>query len=404
MSKLKELREKRGSLLKQQQDLFATAEKENRSVTEEELQTFDKIEVDIKANRREIEALETLERSLAEANQQQIDHQKRGNTSVGDEPKYEDTFWRGMRHGVSALNEQQRSQMLQHRGTDPQIAGTDSAGGYTVPEGFSGELFQEMALWGGMLQAGRLFPTTSGNPIKWPTNDDTANKGAILGETAAAVVSDTTFASKTLEAYTYTSNMIKVSMELMQDSAFDMAGFIRGIAARRLGTAINEHLTTGDGTGKPNGVLTAAGAGLTAAAATAFTRNELVSLIHSVDPAYRNNAVLMFNDATLSAIKKLSFGSADDRPLWQQSIREGEPDRIEGYRYIINQDMPDVATGNKAVAFGDFSKYIIRQVGSPVMLRLNERYAEFLHTAFIMYQRIDGELLSNKAIKVLTMA
>ncbi|MEL6661129.1 MAG: phage major capsid protein, partial [Bacteroidota bacterium] len=167
-------------------------------------------------------------------------------------------------------------------------------------------------------------------------------------------------------------------------------------------------LTTGTGTNMPEGVATAAGAGVTAAAQTAITRPELLGLIHSVDPRYRRRGTkgsrLMFNDATLADIKMLSFGSSDDRPLWQPSIREGEPDRIDGYSYSINQDMPDMAAGNRSILFGDFSKYLIRIIGRPVMMRLNERYAEELETAFLMYQRLDGRLLSSNAVKALTQA
>jgi HK97 family phage major capsid protein len=168
---------------------------------------------------------------------------------------------------------------------------------------------------------------------------------------------------------------------------------------------MNAHFTTGTGTAQPNGVVTAATAYSTGVAAAAITRDNLVDLIHQVDPSYRRRgAIFMFNDTTLSAIKKLAFGSADDRPLWQPSIREGEPDRLEGYSYVINQDVADIGASAKSVLFGDFSQYIIRLAGPATTLRLNERYAEFLHTGFIAYQRADGELLSANAIKVLQHA
>jgi HK97 family phage major capsid protein len=172
--------------------------------------------------------------------------------------------------------------------------------------------------------------------------------------------------------------------------------------ARRLGTIMNLHFTTGTGSGQPNGAVTAATAFTTGVAVSALTRDNIVDLIHSVNPAYRANGTLMFNDTTLAALKKLSFGSSDDRPLWQVSVREGEPDRLEGFRYIINQDMASVGVSTKSVLFGDFSQYFIRLAGPATTLRLNERYAEYLHTGFLAYQRADGELLSANAIKALT--
>ena len=127
-----------------------------------------------------------------------------------------------------------------------------------------------------------------------------------------------------------------------------------------------------------------------------------MDLIHSVDPAYRRSpqAAFMMNDATLAAIKKLSIGSGDDRPLWVPSMRDGAPDTIEGFRYAINPDMANLGTATKPIAFGDWSKYIIRTVGTQTLLRLNERYADSLTTGFLLYGRFDGKLLNTSAIKV----
>lgn len=410
MSELKKLREQRASLIKQQRDLFDNAKKENRNLSTEEHEQFNRMEADVADTRREIQALEALERNLGEINEQRM-RETEGQPGAS-QPDYNAVFSRAMRFGMNSLNEEERSLMASQRtvgtisrGTDPQQSGSDTLGGYTVPEGFSDELFTEMAAWGGMLEACRIVRSSSGNPLPWPTTDDTATKGAILAETAQDTTSDVTFGQKMLGAYTYTSRIIKASIEFVQDSAFSVNEWIPPVAARRIGTAANEHFTTGTGTGQPNGVVGAAGAGVTAASATAITRNELVDLVHSVNKAYRRNARFMFNDSTLAAIKKLSFGSGDDRPLWQAgNIANGEPSTLEGYQYTINYDMDDIATGNVSLLFGDFSKYIIRQVGQPTLLRLNERYADYLHVAWIMYQRLDGELLSANAVKKLTQA
>jgi len=173
----------------------------------------------------------------------------------------------------------------------------------------------------------------------------------------------------------------------------------------RQARALNAAFTTGDGSGKPTGFVTDASTGENAAA-TALTRDNLLDLMHSVDPLYQRsaNAAYMFNDSTLAYIKKLSIGSADDRPLWVPSMREGAPDTIEGKPYVINQDMADIGTTNKSVAFGDWSKYIIRRVAQGGMKRLNERYADSLTIGFILWGRYDGKLINTSAIKVIEHA
>ncbi len=399
MFNLKELREQRTSLVEQQEALFTVAKQEGRNLTTDENQRFDAIEADVAEIRGQIERAKQLEANLAAK-------ADAAGERLEDKPReYREIFNEFMVNGSENLTRDERRIMAQHRGTNPQQSGNDGLGGYTVPEGFSNELFTEMAYWGGMFEAARIVTTASGNLIPWPTVDDTSNSGGILAETATDVVSDVTFNEKELSAYTYTSNIIKASEEFLQDSFFDLASWLNPLAARRIGVAANAHFTTGTGSSQPNGVATAAGAGVTAASATAITRGELVDLIHSVDRGYRNGAIFMFNDSTLAAIKKLSFGSSDDRPLWQAgNITQGEPGTLEGYRYIVNNDMDSIATGNDSVLFGDFSKYIIRQAGQPTMKRLNERYADALHVGFIMFQRLDGELLSSNAIKKLTQA
>ena len=107
----------------------------------------------------------------------------------------------------------------------------------------------------------------------------------------------------------------------------------------------------------------------------------------------------MLNDTTLAAFKKLTIGTNDDRPLWQPSVREGEPDRIEGYKYFINNDMPAMTTGLKSMLFGNFDKYAIRQVGSYIMGRSDERYFEERAVAFSLFARFDGRYLDTAAVK-----
>ena len=153
------------------------------------------------------------------------------------------------------------------------------------------------------------------------------------------------------------------------------------------------HFTTGLGSGssQPNGIVTAATAGPTSETTLLVSYDDLVELEHSVDPDYRQGAKFMFNDAVLKQIKKLK--DAQGHPLWVSGVASKEPDTILGYQYVINQDMPAVASTQPLALFGALDNYLIRDVKELAVLRLNERFAEFFQTAFIGFARFDGNLI-----------
>lgn len=404
---IKQLKEKRLSLIEQQKDLHKRVSGENREMTADESQQWDRIEADLKGIRDNIEREETLRRNLAEVE----DTVERHADETGTKPNldYAKTFFRAMRFGMNALSTDERQLMQQNfhqekRGTNPQAAGTDNLGGYLVPEGFGDELITTMALWGGMLDVCRLIRTASGNALPYPTLNDTATSGTLLAENAANAVSDVTLGVKTLNAYKYTGGIVKMSLELLQDEAIRLEDELGPIFARRMGVKFNTDLTSGDGSSKPTGILTSATSGKTSAAVAAVTRGELVDLMHSVDPAYRPNSRWMFNDATLAAIKKLSFGSSDDRPLWQASVREGAPDTLEGRPYTINQQMPDLGATNTPILFGDFGMFYIRIVRDMTMFQFREKYMDAFQIGYTAFMRGDGLLMDTAAVKKLTNA
>src|SRR5581483_9599571 len=243
--------------------------------------------------------------------------------------------------------------------------GTDPGGGYLVPQGFYQMLVDAQLAYGGMLESSFVFDTASGNALPIPTDNDTTNAGAILGENTQVGTQDTTFGSITMNAYTYTSKLVLVSNQLLQDSAFNLDGFLSQKLGIRLARIVNTHTTTGNGANKPNGVVTASTLGYTAGGSTSsgsttsLAYDDSVELEHSVDPAYRKNARFMFADTTLKAIKKLKDGIG--RPLWRAGLAEKEPDTIDSYPYVINQDMAAMAASAKPVLFGDFQNYFIRR-------------------------------------------
>jgi len=403
MKSAKQLRDDRAGVWAKQKELMdrAKSREDQKMLPDEELQ-WDKYEKDFSELSKQIDRQQAYESREAELAAQVGETIKPAASKTQEELEkdYEEVFFKYCRQGTQNLTNTERNVMVQFRGTDPQTT-TTTAGGFTIPQGFSNELEKRMVAWGGMLQAARIVRTATGNTVDWPTVDDTAATGAILTEGSADTVNDITFARKQLEAYMYTSRVVKVSWQLLQDSAFDLPSELAEMLGRRLGTITNNHFTTGTGSSQPNGFVTAASVGTTSASNSTVTANELVDLIHSVDAAYRVNGRFMLSDNALSIIKKLNVGSSDARPIWVPSMRDSEPSTIWGRPYTVNYDMASFGAGNKPIAFGDFSKYIIRFAGDTIFLRLDERYADNLLVGFSAYRRADGELIQTNAIKVL---
>ena len=273
---------------------------------------------------------------------------------------------------------------------------TDNVGGYTVAEDFSGALERSLLAFGGMRQVSTIRRTSTGADLPWPTVTDVTNKGVILNEATTIGSSvDPTFGVVTFKAFKYSSKAILISSELLQDSAFDLAAEIGTMLGERIGRIQNDHFTTGAGTTLPKGVVVSAGEGAVATG-YAVTSDDMITLVHALDPAYRMNARFMMNDAILAAVRKLTFSISTDQIgyVWQGSFQNGLPDRILGYPYTVNQSMTAVQTvGEKVMLFGDFSKYVIRDVADMRLVRMNERYADLDQVAFVAFLRSDGQLL-----------
>ena len=287
-----------------------------------------------------------------------------------------------------------------------QSVGSATSGGDLVPEGFVYELERALLAYGGMRQVSSTIRTDSGADLPWPTVNDTSNVGAILAENTQVSEQDVTFGSTTFGAYKYTSKLVLVSEELMQDSAFNLTSELGSLLGERIARILNTHFTTGSGSGQPNGVVEASPVGKTCASATAITASEIIDLFHSVDPMYRDGAssVWMCNDASIAAIRKLT----DDQGqfLWQAGMQAGIPDRLYGRAVVVNQDVADIGAGSLPIIFGDFSLYKIRDVAGVRLYRMNERYRDYDQTGFVIFSRHDGDLLNagTNPVKLLKMA
>lgn len=333
-----------------------------------------------------------------------------------DEEKYRAAFANFLRFGMGELEPEQRSLLQANlRPTDEVRAlGTTSGsvGGYTVPTAFWAKVTEVMKFYGGAVDGAELITTDSGAPIQWPTNDDTANVGYILGENqAASNEGDLAFGQKALGAYTFVSGPGLLSLQLIQDSGIDIEALVARKMGERIGRIQNTRFTTGDGSSKPQGYIAGATTGKTTAGATAIILNELIDLVHSVDAAYRATGRCQFklHDLILAYVRKIrddSGGSGLGRPIWEPSTQVGVPDTLLGYPYTVNNDMDStVATTKKTIAFGDFqSAFVVRRVTGGSMMRLTERYAEYLQVGFLAYERADSIVQDASAVKLLVQA
>jgi HK97 family phage major capsid protein len=348
----------------------------------------------------------------AEAEQRRPDQsgEARG-VDEAKKPEYRDAFIALARAGFNPqeLSDEHRA-VIKAGATEfrAQTAGTTTAGGFTVPTELAAVVDKTLKMWGPMYDEAicTVLNTSGGNPLDFPKTDDTAT--AVAQHTEAAAMTDdggvdAVFAKMTLGAFAYNTEWVQISMELLQDSAINIEQFIGELLGERLARRVNTELTVGDGTGDPLGIVAASALGDTAAATGAITGDELIDLVHSVDPAYRASPKtrFMFNDSTLAAIRKLKDG--DGNYLWQMGdVRVGEPGRLLGYNYSVNQAMASLAAAAKVVIFGDFSKYYVRKVGSPVVGVRREYYWPNIGLAGIV--RLDGDLIQTSAVKHLITA
>jgi HK97 family phage major capsid protein len=355
------------------------------------------------------EALSQREAALEAGDPRRPTGEDRSVDPAADDGKVtvESAFRSWLRYGAGGLIPEERKALQAMQVKDQperraQAAGNDPAGGYLVPQGFVAELVRSLKAWGPMLDPGvtRQLETAAGNQLDWPTMNDTANKGAILAENTADTEQDIVFGNKQLDAFKYTTKIIRVSEEIMQDAAIDIEQIIRAAMAERLGRIVNEHTTTGTGAGQPNGIVTASTQGFIAAAGAQIAFDDLIELQHSIDPAYRADPSVrwMFHDNTLKRLRKLK--DVEGNYIWQPAdVRAGAPAVNLDHPYVINQDMPQVGLSAKSVLFGAFNYYIVRRVRELAIKRLVERYADFHQVAFIGFARFDGELTNADAVK-----
>jgi HK97 family phage major capsid protein len=271
---------------------------------------------------------------------------------------------------------------------------TATTGGDVIPEGFVNSLERSLLYYGGMRQVSTVIRTATGNDLPWPTTDDTSNTGAIVVESANASVDDIATSAVTFNAYKYTSKIIKVTSELLQDSAFNLAAILGSMLGERIGRITNANFTTGTGSAQPKGIVVCASAGVTHDISSGTLSDDIIDLVHSVDPAYRGQpgTGFMMHDTSVAKVRKLK--DSNNQYLWQPGMQLGVPDRLFGYPVTINQDMAySWSATDDPIIFGALRKYVIRDAGPIRLRRLVELYAVSDHEGFVAFSRHDGDML-----------
>lgn len=398
---MKELKEKRALLIGQMKELNDKLKAEKRGFTAEERTSWDKMSEDLTVLEGD---LERAERAEAIFTRKAADTETAEGAKMSKEEARETvnkTFRQlllkqglgiGEMPDMRCMTDEKFNPYREYR-TNAQST-TDAKGGFLIPEGFSNELAIAMKAWGGMLGVARIIRTATGNDIPWPATNDTSNVAYQINEATSLETSatDVTFSKAlTLKAWKWTSGLVRVSREIIEDSYFDMETLLKDLFAIRMGRGLNAAYTTGAGTTTIQGVVTGATASGVTADDVSLSYANLLDLIGSVDPAYQGNARFMFNFSTLTALRKLVDGV--NRPLWEPNVQAGAVSTLLGMPYTINQDMASIGAGNKSVLFGDFSNYLIREVAQDRLVVLRERFADTDEIGIVLLSRRDGQLL-----------
>ncbi len=400
MSKLAQLRERRNAKAKEAQDLNAKFPADQRMPAAEASQ-LDAILAEIET----IDAEIARENRLAQvAGNAQAEHEAAMHAAThpnGNDSPEAGALRAMLTGGLSALSPEQRNAMFARVNPDIRAAmstTTGSEGGYTVATEFSRNLIQAMRAAFAVRSVATGIQTSTGAQMLFPTADSTAEEGEIVGQNGPVTVGETQFDQTSMDVYKYSSKSIALPFELIQDAMFDLEAYIQTLLNLRLGRIQNRHHTGGTGTGQPRGLVTGSTlgkAGATGQTAT-VTYDDLVDLEHSVDPFYRPAGRFMFHDDTLKSVRKIK--DAQGRPIfvpgYEQGNPGGAPDRLLGREIVINQNMDPMSVSKKSILFGDFSKYLVRDVMDVTLFRMTDSaYTLKGQVGFVAFCRSGANLI-----------
>ncbi len=397
-ARLKEMIERRAKAY-----AVASAALSNPVQSAETRATFSKAMADVDSLGTDIK---NLERSLKFGESGYAAYERQNPWTSEKEVRASWAFGRYLRNGFGGLSADEKRDLTE--GSVLSQLGTWTGLGFFVPAGFVYDVEQALKYYAPLLTICGRLDTDAGNPLPYPTSNDTSQSAFIVGEgvDVTSQSTDPPASNVIFGAYKYSSSLVKASLEMVQDSAFGLEQWLSDLFAIRFGRGYERDLTNGNGTTQPQGILVSiAASGAVAVVATGSAANtggqetgansigytDLVRLEHSVDPAYRRGAKWMLHDTSVSKIKQIldKFG----RPIWVPGMATNAPDTILGYPYVVNQQFPQIGASKTTVAFGDFSKFLVRVVKGMRVQRLDERFAEKGEVAWLAFSRLDAKLL-----------
>ena len=389
---INEMIQKRAKVWDAAKSFVDTHENENGVLSAEDNETYSRMEKEIedltvaidrqqRAEAREAELSKPVNTPITERPAKQAEDVKTGRASNA----YKEDFGahlRGTRPVHNVLSE-----------------GVQADGGYLVPEEFERQIVMGLDEANVVRGLAKVITTSAERKIPVAATHSTA---AWTAENGAYTPSDPSFDQKTIDAYKLT-DLVKVSIELLQDSMFDLEGYIAAEFGRAFGIAEEEAFCVGTGSGQPTGIFTVNGGDVafTAASSNAVTADELITLMYALKSPYRRNAKWLMNEATIASIRKLKDGNGVF--MWQPSLQAGEPDRLLGYELYTSPYAPAMESDSLAIAFGDFKNYWIADRSGRTVQRLNELYSTNGQVGFVATERVDGKVILHEGIKLIKM-
>ena len=387
-----ELRTKRATLWNTMEGFLDTHRNEKGILSADDDATYANMEKDLddltneikrmeRREAREAELSKPVNKPITEKPEQTAKPEKAGRASAA----YKEDFGRHLRGKTPLHNVLSES--------------VDADGGYLVPEEFEHQIITGLDEANVIRSLAKVITTHHDRKIPISVGHSVATWTA---ENAAYTESNPTFGQKQIDAFKLT-DLVRISVELLQDAEFDLEAYIAAEFARAFGIAEEQAFCVGTGTNQPTGIFTENGGtvGVTAAAANAITVDEVISLVYALKAPYRKNAKFLMNDATVALLRKLKDNNG--AYLWQPSVQAGQPDKLLGYPLYTSPYAPIVEGGALAVAFGDFKNYWIGDRMGRTVQRLNELYATNGQIGYVATERVDGKVILPEGIQLLQM-
>jgi len=385
---MKELIEKRAKLWEATKNFVDTHENENGVLSAEDTATYNRMEQEIEDLTNAIDRQQRAERREAEFSKP-VNSPLTGKPYVGEKGEEKtgraSDAYKGAMLSAMRSNFRNVSNVLQE--------GVDADGGYLVPEEYDRRLIDVLEEENIMRRLGTKIVTSGQHKINIAASKPAA---AWIEEGGTLTFGDATFDQIYLDAHKL-HVAIKVTEELLYDSAFNLENYIITMFGKALANAEEDAFLNGDGTGKPTGIFAATGGGNVQNSLTAALKSDdLLDFVYGLKRPYRKNASFIMNDATLASIRKLKDNNG--AYIWQPSYQAGEPDRVLGYAVNTSAYAP-----KNAISFGDYSYYNIGDRGTRSFAELRELFAGNGMVGFVAKERVDGKLVLPEAVQILKL-